>query len=48
MKESKRIGKKIIAAQLFAGRWQPKWDALLVDRGIPLEKRLSRFYGVPR
>jgi hypothetical protein len=44
MRESKRIGKKIIAAQLFAGRWQPKWDALLVDRSIPLEKRLSRFY----
>ena len=44
MRESKRIGKKIIAAQLFAGRWQPKWNALLVDRGIPLEKRLSRFY----
>jgi hypothetical protein len=46
MKESKRIGPKIIAAaaQVFAGRWQSKWDALLVDRSIPLEKRLSRFY----
>jgi hypothetical protein len=44
MKESKRISSKIIAAQLFAGRWQPRWDALLGDRSIPLEKRLSRFY----
>jgi hypothetical protein len=44
MKESRRIGSKIIAARLFAGRWQPRWDALLVDRSIPLEKRLSRFY----
>ena len=44
MRESKRISRKIIAAQLFAGRWQSRWDALLVDRSIPLEKRLSRFY----
>ena len=48
MKESKRIGEKMISApvlaKLFAGRWQAKWDALLVDRSIPLEKRLSRFY----
>jgi hypothetical protein len=29
---------------LFAGRWQPRWEALLVDRSVPLEKRLSRFY----
>jgi hypothetical protein len=33
-----------VLAQLFAGRWQPEWDALLVDRTIPLEKRLARFY----
>jgi len=33
-----------VLAQLFAGRWQQRWDALLVDRSIPLEKRLSRFY----
>jgi hypothetical protein len=44
MKESKRISPKIIAAQLFAGRWRPEWEALLVDRSVPLEKRLSRFY----
>ena len=30
--------------RLFAGRWKPEWDALLVDRSIPLEQRLSRFY----
>jgi hypothetical protein len=29
---------------LFAGRWRPEWEALLVDRSVPLEKRLSRFY----
>lgn len=33
-----------VLAQLFAGRWRPEWDALLVERTIPLEKRLSRFY----
>jgi hypothetical protein len=44
MKESKRISRKIITAQLFAGRWRPEWEALLVDRSVPLEKRLSRFY----
>lgn len=33
-----------VLAQLFAGRWQSRWDALLVDRSIPLEKRLARFY----
>ena len=82
MKESKRIGAKIIAAasrlyaeqgfdvplsriaraarvpearlpgnlreevlaQLFAGRWKPEWDALLVDRRIALAERLTRFY----
>ena len=44
MRESKRIDGKIITAQLFAGRWRPEWEALLVDRSIPLEKRLSRFY----
>src|SRR6476660_5467821 len=30
--------------RLFAGRWKPEWDALLVDRRLPLEARLSRFY----
>ena len=30
--------------RLFAGRWKPEWDALLVDRTLPLEERLSRFY----
>ena len=84
MRESKRIGAKIIAAaarlyaehgfdvplsriaraarvpearlrrtgnlreqvltQLFAGRWKPEWDSLLIDRRLPLEERLTRFY----
>jgi hypothetical protein len=33
-----------VLARLFAGRWQAKWDALLVDRSLPLETRLARFY----
>lgn len=84
MRESKRIGAKIIAAaarlyaehgfdvplsriaraarvpearlrrtgnlreqvltQLFAGRWKPEWDSLLIDRRLSLEERLTRFY----
>lgn len=30
--------------RLFAGRWKPEWDVLLVDRTLPLEERLVRFY----
>jgi AcrR family transcriptional regulator len=30
--------------KLFEGRWKPEWDALLVDRTLPLEARLARFY----
>lgn len=33
-----------VIAQLFAGRWKPEWDALLVDRTLPLGERLARFY----
>lgn len=33
-----------VIGKLFAGRWKPEWDALLVDRRLPLEKRLARFY----
>lgn len=33
-----------VLAQLFAGRWNPQWDSLLIDRSLPLEKRLTRFY----
>src|SRR5690606_24545943 len=25
-------------------RWNPTWDALIVDRSLPLEDRLSQFY----
>lgn len=52
MTRRKRISTKIIAAgfdervlaRLFAGRWKPEWDALLVDRRLPLGERLARFY----
>ena len=33
-----------VIEKLFAGRWKPEWDALLVDRRLTLEKRLARFY----
>jgi hypothetical protein len=33
-----------VLAQLFAGRWKPEWDSLLIDRRLPLEERLTRFY----
>lgn len=33
-----------VMKRLFEGRWKPEWDALLVDRRLPLEKRLARFY----
>jgi hypothetical protein len=33
-----------VLANLFAGRWQPRWDALLADRRLPLATRLTRFY----
>jgi hypothetical protein len=39
----KRLRERVLA-QLFAGRWRPEWDALLVDRSLPLDQRLSRFY----
>ena len=35
---------RAVLAQLFAGRWKTEWDALLVDRRLPLEERLTRFY----
>jgi len=37
------LRKRVFAAN-FGGRWKPEWEALLADRRIPLEKRLSRFY----
>ena len=42
----RRIGnlREQVLAQLFAGRWQPEWDSLLIDRRLPLEERLTRFY----
>ena len=45
-KRSRRIGPKIITAGRgrFAGRWRAEWDDLLVDRKLPLAKRLTRFY----
>ena len=43
----RRIGnlREPVLAQLFAGRWKPQWDALLVNRRIPLAERLTTFYG---
>lgn len=36
--------REAVFARLFAGRWQPRWDVLLVDRKLPLGERLTRFY----
>lgn len=33
-----------VFGKLFEGRWKPQWDALLVNRKMSLEARLSRFY----
>ena len=41
---SKKALLERVFKQLFAGRWKPEWDALLVDRSLSLEQRLSRFY----
>ncbi|MFE1599798.1 TetR/AcrR family transcriptional regulator [Methylobacterium sp. ID0610] len=30
--------------EVFVGRWDPFWEQLIADRGIPLEERLIRFY----
>lgn len=41
---SKKQLLELVFKRLFAGRWKPEWDALLVDHTLPLEARLSRFY----
>ena len=33
-----------VFSKLFEGRWKPEWDALLVNRALPLDQRLTRFY----
>ena len=33
-----------VMVKLFDGRWRPEWDALLADRSLSLEQRLTRFY----
>lgn len=30
--------------EMFVRRWKPDWDAILVDRSVPLLARLKRFY----
>lgn len=30
--------------EMFVRRWSPEWDAMLVDRSVPLLARLKRFY----
>lgn len=30
--------------EMFVRRWDPEWDAILIDRSIPLLTRLKRFY----
>jgi AcrR family transcriptional regulator len=33
-----------VFGKLFEGRWKAEWDALLVNRALPLDERLTRFY----
>jgi len=30
--------------EVYARRWNPEWEALVVDRSLPLRERLVRFY----
>jgi AcrR family transcriptional regulator len=30
--------------EVYVGRWNPYWETVLIDRAIPLEDRLIRFY----
>ena len=30
---------------VYLRRWRPEWDAMLVDRSLPMRARLERFYG---
>lgn len=29
---------------VYTSRWRPEWEAIIRDRGLPLEERLIRFY----
>lgn len=33
-----------VCEELFRRRWQPEWEEILLDRDVPLEERLLRFY----
>jgi AcrR family transcriptional regulator len=33
-----------IFEELFVKRWDPDWKALMTDRSLPLDERISRFY----
>jgi AcrR family transcriptional regulator len=30
--------------EMYLKRWNPEWEAMLTDRSVPIENRLSRFY----
>ena len=30
--------------EVFMRRWNPEWEGLIIDRGLSLEERLTRFY----
>lgn len=36
--------RELVYERQFTGRWKPRWEALLVDRRLPLGRRLERFY----
>ena len=33
-----------VYTDLFAGRWQPEWEALLDDKALDVDTKLTRFY----
>jgi AcrR family transcriptional regulator len=41
---SKRDLAERVYREVFLRRWNPAWEALLVDRSLPLRERLSRLY----
>lgn len=42
---SKQLLIERVHEELFVRRWDPRWEALLADRRVPLRDRLRTFYG---
>lgn len=33
-----------VYSEVYLGKWDPRWESQIVDRSVPLEERLRRFY----